>query len=156
MLSLRNKPDLLSMYCDDVKVERDVALAKTWVRNLSASKPLRRFCPYTLPLIKYYNICLMCVVRRVASLRWEEHLMWRLFSRIVALSDEVLLKMTRAQSLSVISVLSLHGNGLIRLKHLQALTRLKRLTVTYNDLTKLDDLAGMVGSSALPVSLLKS
>jgi Leucine-rich repeat (LRR) protein len=68
----------------------------------------------------------------------------------------VLLKITRAQSLNVISVLSLHGNGLIRLKHLQALTRLKRLTVTYNDLTKLDDLSGMVGSSALPVSLVKS
>jgi len=64
--------------------------------------------------------------------------------RLMALSDELLLKLTRARSLNAVTVLSLHGNGLIRLKHLQALTLLKRLTVSGNDLTKLDDLAGMV------------
>jgi len=67
-----------------------------------------------------------------------------LSDRFVALSEEVLLKVSRCHSLANITVLNLHGNGLIRLKHLAVLPCLLRLIVSFNDLTRLDDLAGLV------------
>ena len=66
------------------------------------------------------------------------------FPRLIALSDELLLKLSKARSLSGISVLNLHGNGLTRLKPLQSLSHLKHLTVSFNELTKLDDLSNLV------------
>ena len=42
--------------------------------------------------------------------------------------------------------LNLHGNGLNRLKHISCLTGLKKLVVSFNELTMLDDLAHMVSS----------
>jgi len=68
--------------------------------------------------------------------------------RLVALSEEVLLKVSKCRSLIHITTLNLHGNGLIRLKHLAMLPSLAHLTVSFNDLTRLDDLAGLV--RALP------
>jgi len=64
--------------------------------------------------------------------------------RLVALSEDLLLKVSGCSSLSCITNLNLHGNGLIRLKHLALLPFLVRLSVTFNDLTRLDDLAGLV------------
>jgi len=64
--------------------------------------------------------------------------------RLVALSEEVLLKVSKCHSLSSITTLNLHGNGLIRLKHLALLPALVHLTISFNDLTKLDELAGLV------------
>ena len=65
-------------------------------------------------------------------------------SRLVALSEEVLLKVSNCQSLAAITTLNLHGNGLIRLKHVALLPALVHLCVSFNDLTRLDDLTGTV------------
>jgi len=64
--------------------------------------------------------------------------------RLMVLSEETLLKVSRCRSLIHITTLNLHGNGLIRLKHLVMLPSLVHLTVSFNDLTRLDDLAGLV------------
>ncbi|KAJ8308256.1 hypothetical protein KUTeg_013130 [Tegillarca granosa] len=61
--------------------------------------------------------------------------------RLIALTDELILKSANADTLEKISVLNLHGNGLTKLKPLQSLTHLKRLTVSFNDVTKLDELS---------------
>lgn len=62
------------------------------------------------------------------------------------MTDELLLKITGQEDLEHITVLNLHGNGLSRLKPLQPLRMLKRLVVSFNELTKLDELAHMVTS----------
>ena len=41
-------------------------------------------------------------------------------------------------------VLNLHGNGLSRLQHLTCMTALKKLTVSFNELTRLDEISHMV------------
>ena len=46
-------------------------------------------------------------------------------------------------------VLNLHGNGLSRLQHLTCMTVLKKLTVSFNELTRLDDISYMVMSDDL-------
>lgn len=63
--------------------------------------------------------------------------------RLIALTDELLLKITGQEELEHITVLNLHGNGLSKLKPLQPLRMLKRLVVSFNELTKLDELAHM-------------
>ncbi|RUS71694.1 hypothetical protein EGW08_020538 [Elysia chlorotica] len=63
--------------------------------------------------------------------------------RMVTLTDELLLKAARQPTLSKITCLNLHGNGLTKLRHLQALHHLHRLTVSFNELTRLDELSGM-------------
>ena len=66
------------------------------------------------------------------------------YFRLIAVTDDLLLKITNQTELDHITVLNLHGNGLTKLKPLQALKMLKRLVVSFNELTKLDDLAHMV------------
>ncbi|XP_069116713.1 leucine-rich repeat-containing protein 9-like isoform X3 [Argopecten irradians] len=61
--------------------------------------------------------------------------------RMVGLTDELLLKTANTDTLDNITVLNLHGNGLTKLRSLQALKALRRLVVSFNDLSKLDDLA---------------
>ncbi|XP_039271513.2 leucine-rich repeat-containing protein 9-like [Styela clava] len=63
--------------------------------------------------------------------------------RIVSLSEDLLLKMGRAMSVSQITVLNLHGNGLGRLKGIGTLSQLKHLVVSFNELTRLEDIAHM-------------
>ncbi|GFN97682.1 leucine-rich repeat-containing protein 9 [Plakobranchus ocellatus] len=63
--------------------------------------------------------------------------------RMVTLTDELLLKAAKQPSLNKITTLNLHGNGLTKLRHLQALHHLQRLTVSFNELTRLDELSGM-------------
>ena len=46
-------------------------------------------------------------------------------------------------------VLNLHGNGLSRLQHLTCMTAMKKLTVSFNELTRLDDISYMVMSDDL-------
>ena len=67
-----------------------------------------------------------------------------LCSRLIALTDELLLKITSQEELEHITVLNLHGNGLSKLKPLQPMRMLKRLVVSFNELTRLDDLTHMV------------
>ena len=42
--------------------------------------------------------------------------------------------------------LNLHGNGLSRLQHVSCMTALKKLTVSFNELTRLDEIGHMVRS----------
>ena len=72
------------------------------------------------------------------------HLYFLLNCRLIALTDELLLKITAQEELEHITVLNLHGNGLSKLKPLQPLRMLKRLVVSFNELTRLDDLTHMV------------
>ena len=44
----------------------------------------------------------------------------------------------------VFQVLNLHGNGLSRLQHVTCMTALKKLTVSFNELTRLDEISHMV------------
>ena len=60
------------------------------------------------------------------------------------MTEETLLRVSRCSSVVNITKLNLHGNGLIRLKHMAMLPFLTHLTVSFNDLTRLDDLAGSV------------
>ncbi|PIK59194.1 hypothetical protein BSL78_03891 [Apostichopus japonicus] len=63
--------------------------------------------------------------------------------RYIALTQELILKTSKASNLAAITTLNLHGNGLSRLQHLSSLTGLQRLDVSFNELTKLDDIAHM-------------
>ncbi|CAK8686447.1 unnamed protein product [Clavelina lepadiformis] len=63
--------------------------------------------------------------------------------RLVSLSEDLLLKLGRAMSISQITVLNLHGNGLGKLKGINTLSQLKRLVVSFNELNRLDDIAQM-------------
>lgn len=56
-------------------------------------------------------------------------------------TDDMLLRLSGAASLASITDLSLHGAGLSKLKGLQVLTSLKKLIVSFNELTRLDDIA---------------
>ena len=61
--------------------------------------------------------------------------------RLIALTDELIMKLASADSLSSITSLNLHGNALSKLKPIQNLHNLKRLVASANELTKLDDLS---------------
>lgn len=63
---------------------------------------------------------------------------------MACLSEDVILKTLRVQSLMQISVLNLHGNSLTKLKCLQGMTLLRKLIISFNEMTRLDDLAHMV------------
>lgn len=60
------------------------------------------------------------------------------------LSEDLLLKHVGVDSLESITVLNLHNNGISKLKPIQALVHLKRLTVSFNELGRLDEVANMV------------
>ena len=67
-----------------------------------------------------------------------------LYSRLIGLSESVMLKMSKAQTIANIQYLNLHDNGLTKVKEVQALPQLKRLILSFNELTRLDELAHMV------------
>ena len=56
----------------------------------------------------------------------------------------MLLKTTRATCLNNIRVLNLHGNGLSKLRNLSNMPQLRRLIISFNELTRLDDLCNLV------------
>ena len=62
------------------------------------------------------------------------------------LSEEAIKKLTKATSLMNIEVLNLHGNGLSKVKQLQNLPLLKRLILSFNELTRLDDIVQLVNT----------
>ncbi|KAK7487003.1 hypothetical protein BaRGS_00021673, partial [Batillaria attramentaria] len=63
--------------------------------------------------------------------------------RIATLTEELLLRAGRSETLSGITHLNLHGNGLTKLKHIQSLTSLRKLVVSFNELTRLDEVTHM-------------
>ena len=68
-------------------------------------------------------------------------------SRLIGLSESVMLKISKARTITNIQYLNLHGNGLTKVKEVQALPQLKRLIISFNELTRLDELAHMVRKS---------
>ncbi|XP_029195766.2 leucine-rich repeat-containing protein 9-like isoform X1 [Acropora millepora] len=75
--------------------------------------------------------------------------------RFIALTEELLLKKSKAESLELITVLNLHGNGLSRLQHVACMTSLKKLTVCFNELTRLDEISHMIFLEYLDASFNK-
>ncbi|XP_064621486.1 leucine-rich repeat-containing protein 9-like isoform X3 [Lineus longissimus] len=63
--------------------------------------------------------------------------------RLIQLTEDLLLKLTKASSLVKVTVLNLHGNGLNRLKHLNSMPVLKKLIISFNEFVRLDDIAGL-------------
>ncbi|XP_005098353.1 leucine-rich repeat-containing protein 9 [Aplysia californica] len=63
--------------------------------------------------------------------------------RMVTLTDELILRAAKVDMMHKVTVLNLHGNGLTKLRHLQVVTNLKRLVVSFNELTRLDELSNM-------------
>ncbi|KAJ8046058.1 Leucine-rich repeat-containing protein 9 [Holothuria leucospilota] len=64
-------------------------------------------------------------------------------ARMISLTQDLLMKAGKTKSLSLLTVLNLHGNGLSRLHHVNTLTNLQRLIVSFNELSKLEDIAHM-------------
>ena len=60
-------------------------------------------------------------------------------------SEETLMKYCAVDCVKNITILNLHDSGLARLKNINHLSNLKQLVVSFNNLTKLNDIAGMVG-----------
>lgn len=67
------------------------------------------------------------------------------------LSEDLLLKHVGVDSLEAITVLNLHNNGISKLKPIQALVHLKRLTVSFNELGRLDEVANMVSYKQIAI-----
>ncbi|XP_076841776.1 leucine-rich repeat-containing protein 9 isoform X2 [Brachyhypopomus gauderio] len=61
--------------------------------------------------------------------------------KLIALDELSILTMARANVLSQITVLNLHGNSLSKLKEISRLSALRHLTVSFNQLTQLDDIS---------------
>ncbi|KAJ3612707.1 hypothetical protein NHX12_018965, partial [Muraenolepis orangiensis] len=63
--------------------------------------------------------------------------------RLIGLDERTLLKAARANVISQITVLNLHGNSLSELKEISRLSGLRRLTISFNRVTCLDDISHM-------------
>ncbi|KAJ8411732.1 hypothetical protein AAFF_G00153700 [Aldrovandia affinis] len=63
--------------------------------------------------------------------------------KMASLDEKTLLTVARANVLSQITVLNLHGNSLNKLKEISRLTALRRLTISFNEFTHLDDISHM-------------
>nr|ARS01405.1 leucine-rich repeat-containing protein 9-like protein [Oncorhynchus nerka] len=63
--------------------------------------------------------------------------------KLLCLDEKTLLNVARANVLSQITVLNLHGNSLSKLKEISRLTALRRLTISFNEFTQLDDISHM-------------
>uniref|UniRef100_A0A1A8V608 Leucine rich repeat containing 9 n=1 Tax=Nothobranchius furzeri TaxID=105023 RepID=A0A1A8V608_NOTFU len=72
--------------------------------------------------------------------------------KLFSLNDNVLLRAARANVLSQITVLNLHGNCLSEIKEICSLTALRHLTISCNKLTRLDDISHMPNLEVLDAS----
>uniref|UniRef100_A0A3Q3GI00 Leucine rich repeat containing 9 n=1 Tax=Labrus bergylta TaxID=56723 RepID=A0A3Q3GI00_9LABR len=72
--------------------------------------------------------------------------------KLLSLDDKVLLNVARANVLSQITVLNLHGNSLSKIKAISHLTALRHLTISFNELTHLDDISHMPNLEFLDTS----
>ncbi|XP_062326280.1 leucine-rich repeat-containing protein 9 [Osmerus eperlanus] len=63
--------------------------------------------------------------------------------KMLSLDDKTLLNVARANVLSQITVLNLHGNSLSKLKEISRLTSLRNLTISFNEFTHLEDISHM-------------
>ena len=67
--------------------------------------------------------------------------------RLTMLNEDLIMKHVGVDSLDSITVLNLHNNGISKLKSIHSLHNLKRLTVSFNELNRLDEVANMVSES---------
>ncbi|KAG7238506.1 hypothetical protein INR49_030779 [Caranx melampygus] len=72
--------------------------------------------------------------------------------KLLGLDDKILLNVARANVLSQITVLNLHGNSLSKIKEISHLTALRRLTISFNVFTRLDDISHMPNLEFLDAS----
>ncbi|XP_019132652.2 leucine-rich repeat-containing protein 9 isoform X2 [Larimichthys crocea] len=72
--------------------------------------------------------------------------------RLLMLDDKSLLDVARANVLSQITVLNLHGNSLSKIKEISRLAALRHLTISFNDFTCLDDISHMPNLEFLDAS----
>ncbi|KAI4885617.1 hypothetical protein NFI96_019058, partial [Prochilodus magdalenae] len=61
--------------------------------------------------------------------------------KLLSLDEKSILTAARANVLSQITVLNLHGNSLSKLKEITCLTALRHLTISFNEFTHLDDVS---------------
>ncbi|XP_074516923.1 leucine-rich repeat-containing protein 9 isoform X1 [Sebastes fasciatus] len=72
--------------------------------------------------------------------------------KLLSLDDKILLHVARANVLSQITVLNLHGNSLSKIKEISRLTALRHLTISFNEFTHLDDISHMPNLEFLDAS----
>ncbi|XP_019940178.2 leucine-rich repeat-containing protein 9 isoform X2 [Paralichthys olivaceus] len=72
--------------------------------------------------------------------------------KLLSLDDKILLDVARANVLSQITVLNLHGNSLSKIKEISCLTALRHLTISFNEFTRLDDISHMPNLEFLDAS----
>ncbi|EMP30661.1 Leucine-rich repeat-containing protein 9 [Chelonia mydas] len=71
--------------------------------------------------------------------------------KIVCLDEKTVLSVAKANIYSQITVLNLHGNSLSKLRDISKLTGLRKLIVSFNEFTSLDDVYHMPASLRLSV-----
>ncbi|XP_042565653.1 leucine-rich repeat-containing protein 9 [Clupea harengus] len=72
--------------------------------------------------------------------------------KLLSLDEKTLLNVARANVLSQITVLNLHGNRLTKLKEISRLTALRSLTISFNELTQLDDISHLPNLESVDAS----
>ncbi|KAF3701209.1 Leucine-rich repeat-containing protein 9 [Channa argus] len=72
--------------------------------------------------------------------------------KLLSLDEKILLSVARANVLSQITVLNLHGNSLSKVKEVSCLTALRHLTISFNQFTRLDDISHMPNLEFLDAS----
>ncbi|XP_051504244.1 leucine-rich repeat-containing protein 9 [Myxocyprinus asiaticus] len=72
--------------------------------------------------------------------------------KMLSLDEKSILAVARANVLSQITVLNLHGNSLNKLCEISRLTALRNLTLSFNELTHLEDISHMPNLEYLDVS----
>ncbi|CAJ1073591.1 leucine-rich repeat-containing protein 9 isoform X2 [Xyrichtys novacula] len=72
--------------------------------------------------------------------------------KLLSLDEKTLLSVARANVLSQITVLNLHGNSLSKIKEISHLTALRHLTISFNKFTHLYDISHMPNLEFLDVS----
>ncbi|XP_041810349.1 leucine-rich repeat-containing protein 9 [Chelmon rostratus] len=72
--------------------------------------------------------------------------------KLLSLDDKILLNVARANVLSQITVLNLHGNSLSKIKEISRLTALRHLSISFNEFTHLDGISHMPNLEFLDAS----
>ncbi|XP_027855636.1 leucine-rich repeat-containing protein 9 isoform X1 [Xiphophorus couchianus] len=72
--------------------------------------------------------------------------------KLLSLDERTLLSVARANILSQITVLNLHGNSLSKIKEISSLSALRHLTISFNKFTRLDDISHMSNLEVLDAS----
>ncbi|XP_072533364.1 leucine-rich repeat-containing protein 9 [Salminus brasiliensis] len=73
-------------------------------------------------------------------------------AKLLSLDEKSILTAARANVLSQITVLNLHGNSLSKLKEISCLTALRHLTISFNEFTHLDDISHLPSLESVDAS----